>query len=329
MSRTRYYAFRTVHTVFLLWLILSLLFFFFRFIPGGYTTILTQQGVTQETVEAFKSQWGLDQPLHIQYVTFLKGYLTLELGNSFQYNTSVWDFVKMRIFNSFILVAPGITLGYILGSIIGTVFGTNRDSRLEKWGLVPIIFVGAIPIFFTGIVFIIVFAQWFDLFPTGGIIDVTLLRSLEGEPWWRMYLTKSFALHYILPFSVIVLRYIYNPTLIMRTSVVEVLGQGFAYFQRVTGLPKIRRMKHIAKHASLPVITLYPVSMTRAIGGLVLLETVFNWPGIGYTLVEAVLVRDLPVVQFVFFLVAAFVVLGNYVVDIVYGYIDPRIIVGD
>jgi len=297
--------------------------------PGGYTTILTQQGVTQETVEAFRARWGLDQPIHVQYFLFLKGYVTLDLGNSFQYNTPVWEYVKMRIFNSFILVAPGITLGYILGSIIGTVFGTNRNSRLEKWGIVPIIFAGAVPIFFTGIVFIIVFAQWLNLFPTGGIIDVTQLRSMEGEPWWRMYTTKSFAMHYILPFSVIVLRYIYTPTLIMRTSVVEVLGQGFAYFQRVAGLPKRNRMKHIAKHASLPVITLYPVSMTRAIGGLVLLETVFNWPGIGFTLVEAVLVRDIPVVQFVFFLVAAFVVLGNYLVDIVYGHIDPRIAVGN
>jgi len=111
----------------------------------------------------------------------------------------------------------------------------------------------------------------------------------------------------------------------MRTSVVEILGQDFAYFQRATGLPKINRMKHLAKHASLPVITLYPVSMTRAIGGLVLLETVFNWPGIGLALIEAVLDRDIPVVQFVFFLVAAFVVFGNFVVDIVYGYIDPRI----
>ena len=302
-----------------------MLFFFFRLIPGGYTTILAQQGATQESIEAFRRHWGLNQPLHIQYFSFLEGYLTLDIGNSFQYNEPVWDFVKMKIFNSFILVAPGITFGYICGSVLGTIFGTKRGSKLETWGLLPIIFTGAIPIFFTGVVAIIVFAQWLNIFPTGGIMDVTKRAGLAGEPWWKMYTTKSFLVHYILPFTVIATRYLYNPTLIMRTSVVEILGQDFAYFQRATGLPKINRMKHLAKHASLPVITLYPVSMTRAIGGLVLLETVFNWPGIGLALIEAVLDRDIPVVQFVFFLVAAFVVFGNFVVDIVYGYIDPRI----
>jgi peptide/nickel transport system permease protein len=83
------------------------------------------------------------------------------------------------------------------------------------------------------------------------------------------------------------------------------------------------------KHASLPLITLYPVSMTRAIGGLVLIEIVFNWPGIGFTLVQAVLSRDFPVVQFVFFLVAAFVIVANFGVDIIYGIIDPRVSVGE
>ncbi|MCW8173560.1 ABC transporter permease subunit [Natrialba swarupiae] len=90
------------------------------------------------------------------------------------------------------------------------------------------------------------------------------------------------------------------PSLIMRTSVVEVLGQDFIFYKRVTGLPKSARLKSIAKHSSLPVITLYPISMARAIGGLVLIETVFNWPGMGYALVQAVLARDFATVQFVF-----------------------------
>ena len=114
----------------------------------------------------------------------------------------------------------------------------------------------------------------------------------------------------------------------MRTSVVEVSGQDFAYYHRVKGLAKSTQLHHIMKHASLPVITLFPVSMTRAIGGLVLVELVFNWPGVGSFLVDAVLFRDFPVVQFVFFLVAIWVILGNYVVDIVYGIIDPRVAVG-
>jgi peptide/nickel transport system permease protein len=117
--------------------------------------------------------------------------------------------------------------------------------------------------------------------------------------------------------------------MIMRTSVVEALGQDFSYYQRVVGLPEFRRKWHIAKHASLPVITLYPVSMTRAIGGLVLVEIVFNWPGIGSTLVSSVFARDIPVVQFVFFLVGAMVIIANFGIDLLYGIIDPRVSISD
>jgi peptide/nickel transport system permease protein len=111
----------------------------------------------------------------------------------------------------------------------------------------------------------------------------------------------------------------------MTTSVQEVRGQGFTFYHRITGLPKWRKLRRLGRHASLPVITMYPLSMTRAIGGLVLVEVVFNWPGIGYALVQAVLVGDFPVVQFIFLLVAAFIILSNFTIDVVYGVIDPRV----
>jgi peptide/nickel transport system permease protein len=105
------------------------------------------------------------------------------------------------------------------------------------------------------------------------------------------------------------------------------MGEDFSFYNRMTGMPKMERMANIAKHASLPVITVYPATMTRAIGGLVLVETVFNWPGIGYALVNSVLARDFPVVQFVFIVIAAFVIFANFAVDILYARIDPRVAV--
>jgi peptide/nickel transport system permease protein len=113
--------------------------------------------------------------------------------------------------------------------------------------------------------------------------------------------------------------------LVTRTSVVETLGQGFIDYHRLTGIRKFDRLKYIAKHSSLPVITIYPISLTRAIGGLVLVEIVFNWPGIGFTLVEAVFSRDIPVIQFVFFLIATYIIIANFAVDLLYGIIDPRV----
>jgi peptide/nickel transport system permease protein len=173
----------------------------------------------------------------------------------------------------------------------------------------------------------IVFSVWLGIFPTSGMLSPGF--GNEISTWWGQYFTGNFALHYVLPVSAVVLRYLFNPALIMRTSVVQVMGEDFTEYHRLTGLPKIKRLRHIAKHSFLPVLTLYPVSMTRALGGLVLIETVFNWPGIGFTLVEAVLARDFPVVQFCFFVVAVWVVLANYVVDIIYGLVDPRISVAE
>jgi peptide/nickel transport system permease protein len=136
-------------------------------------------------------------------------------------------------------------------------------------------------------------------------------------------------MHYILPFTAVFLRYLYLPSLIMRTSIVEVLDQDFVLYQRLVGRSKLNRLRQLAKHASLPVLTIYPISMTQAISGLILIETVFNWPGLGFELFKAILNRDFPVLQFVFFIIAVFIIISNFLIDILYGVIDPRVSIDD
>jgi len=329
MSRAKYVGVRAAQTVFLLWIILTFLFFFFRLMPGDYTSLMMQGGADPAQVAEFEAKWGLDQPLYIQYLNYMQNFVTGDVGTSLQTQQPVWDMVNHRILNSVVLVAPAITAAYILGPALGTLFGTKRGSFFEKRGLFVTILLGTIPIFFTAILVITIFSERLALFPATGMVDAATARQYDDLSQWRMYFTKDFLLHYTLPFLVIVLRYTYFPTLIMRTSVVEVKDQDFMYFHRMTGLPRRMRYKQIAKHASLPVITVYPISMAQAVGGLVLLEVVFAWPGIGFSLVQGVLQRDLPTVQFVFFIVAAVVIIGNFVVDVLYGYIDPRVSLGD
>jgi peptide/nickel transport system permease protein len=309
----------------MLWVVLTFLFFFFRLLPGSFLDIMTFQGAGPDTIARLREKWGLNDPLYIQYGRYMFNMLNGDAGISLQYRQPVWEYVHMRILNSFVLIAPAITFSYLLGSLIGAVMGTNRGSFFEKYGLIPIIFAGSFPSFFVAILLIIVFAGWLSIFPTSGMVGI----GQSFDVWWEAYVSKAFAMHYVLPFTAVVFRYLFLPVLTMRTSVVETMGQDFSFYHRMTGLPKLLRLRHTMKHSSLPVITLYPVSMTRAIGGLVLIETVFNWPGIGFTLVQAVIFRDIPVVQFVFFLVAAFVILANFGVDILYGIIDPRVSLGD
>lgn len=329
MISKRYFLIRTVQSFVMIWLVVTFLFFLFRFMPGDFTTVMMYRGADPETIEAFRQKWGLDDPLHVQYISYMTNLIQGDAGTSLQTRVEVFTYVKMGIFNSFILVAPAITLAYLLGSFYGLIAGTNRGSIIERYGIVPIIFAGAFPSFFIAIIMVVIFASWLGLFPTSGMLSPHMRRVVSDLPWYGSYLNRNFLWHYILPFSTIVVRYLFLPSLIMRTSVVEVSGQGFSYYQRVTGLPKRSRLWNTAKHASLPVITLYPVSMTRAIGGLVLIEIVFSWPGIGYTLVQAVHARDYPVIMFIFFLIAVFIIIANYIVDIVYGIIDPRVTVGE
>lgn len=324
MSRLRYFGVRTVQTIFLLWFMLTFLFLLFRFLPGSYADVLLYRTASPEAAQVVINKWGLNDPLHVQYIRFLENYLTLNAGTSFQYSEPVVEVVSPLMFNTFILVAPAITLAFVVGSIIGAIAGVNRDSTFDRYGVIPFVVFGTIPMFFLSILAIIVFSMWLDIFPVGGMLSARI--QPEG---FSKYLSTDFLWHYVLPFSVVFTRYLFTPILIMRTNVVEVIGSPFFKFHRISGVPKVRRLRNVIRHASLPVITIYPISMTRAIGGLILVETVFNWPGIGNALVIAVFSRDFPIVQYVFFLIAAFVIISNFIVDILYGIIDPRVSVGD
>jgi peptide/nickel transport system permease protein len=324
MSKLRYIAGRLARSFALLFLVLTFLFFFFRLLPGSYTDLLIYSGATEEEVAVLEAKWGLDDPLHVQYVEYVRNFITLDAGTSFRYRVPVAEYAAPRIFNSFVLIAPGITVAYILGVVFGTALGRARGSKTERYGLIPILMTGTLPSFFTSIVLVIVFAGLLGWFPSSG-----MLTAGSAAAGVDKYLSTDFLWHYTLPFTAVVLRYLFLPTLMMRTNVIEVSGQDFTQYHRLTGLSRLKRARHVAKHSILPIVTMYPLSLTRAIGGLVLIETVFNWPGIGNALVEAVLSRDFPLVQFIFFLIAAFIVFSNLVVDLVYGVIDPRVSVED
>jgi peptide/nickel transport system permease protein len=226
--------------------------------------------------------------------------------------------------NTIVLAVPAITMAYIIGAILGSIAGDQRGSPLERVVVTVVTFAGSIPSFFTGIVAIIIFGVWLNLFPTGGMLEPGSTASGLSR-----FVSVDFLRHYILPFSATVFYVTMGPTLIMRTSYTEVTGQDFAYFQKVSGLPYYNRVKHLSRHAILPLVTLYPISLVNSISALVLVEMVFNWPGLGFALVQAINARNFPIVQFVFFTIAALVIIANFLVDLFYGVVDPRISIGD
>jgi peptide/nickel transport system permease protein len=264
----------------------------------------------------------------VQYINFLQNLTEGELGTSFRLGTPVAALVGPRILNSFILVAPAIVTGYLAGSLIGAVMGIKKDELFDQTSSIGLIVIGTLPEFVLGIGLLAIFSQGLGIFPSTGMISSSFRAANPNAGLAAMIMSKDFWMHYTLPFLTIALRYTFSPSLIMRTSIIEVAGQGFTYYNRMKGLRKSNRFKHLMRHASLPVITGFPASMTRALGGVVIVELVFNWPGIGNLLIRSVLAQDYPVIQAVFILIAVWVILGNYLVDILYTIIDPRISLG-
>ncbi|SMO59146.1 ABC transporter permease [Halorubrum cibi] len=330
MSRLSYFVRRTAITAVLIFLVASALFFFFRAMPGDYSSLLVQQGMNPEQIAQLRADWGLDEPIYVQYYEYITNLFTGNAGQSFRFSQPVWELVAPRILNSFVLVAPAITATYIVGGLFGAYIGRRRGSPLEKSGIISVSIFHSIPDFFLGIMLIALFSSTLGIFPTSGMLPPAEMIQLGDQPYWQRFLIPEFWRHYTLPFMTVLLYFMQYPTLIMRNSVVEVSDQEYLHYHRLKGLPESKLLRKIIRHASLPVITLYPISLAASISGLVLIEVVFNWPGIGQLLVSSVLARDFPVIQFVFLIAATWVIIGNFFVDLLYGVLDPRVsVAGD
>jgi len=323
MSSAEYILRRAAISVVLILAVATFLFFVFRLMPGDYVTFLLGEGASPETAERLRQKWGLNEPLHVQYVQYMVNLFTGDAGSSKVTGQPVVQFVLPRLANSLILVLPAILTAFVLGSLYGAVLGTQEDSLLERYGIFPPTLIGTTPDFFIGIVVLFIFSAWLNLFPPSGMVSPGTRELATSH--WDLYLTTDFLYHYTLPFLAVTLKYMYYPALVMRGSVVEVSGQEFSVYHKMVGLGALTRFKHIMQHASLPVVTLLPAVTATAISGLVLIEVVFNWPGIGLLVYDSILTRDMAVIQFVFLLIAIWIILGNFIVDIVYTLIDPRI----
>lgn len=278
--------------------------------------------VSAESLELMTQKFGLDKPLSGQFVAYVKNLAKGDLGLSFSQQKPVLEVLAERIPNTLLLVVTALMIAIFLGVVLGAVAGWMSGTRFDTIILTASVTMYSIPTFALGIVLLMVFAYLIPIFPLGGI--TTPASGYEGFD-----LMKDVGWHMFLPAFSIVIWYIGEYVILTRSSMIDVMGQEYITTAQAKGLKKYKILKnHALRNALLPVITITGVNLAFAVAGVIEAETVFAWPGVGRLAYDAVSQRDYPLLQGVFMLFAFAIVLANLAIDLIYGFIDPRIKVG-
>lgn len=322
MSRRIYLLKRVLQAIFSLWIIATVLFFLFRMGLPDPTSALITEGLNAEQRAAVRAQFGLEDPLWRQYVLFLTNAVQGEFGTSFSYRAPVSGIVWERLGNTMVLMLAAIVLAYAIGVPLGAWLSWRRGSRTDTVGIFFGLMFRSAPMFWTGMIAILIFGVGLSMFPTSG------MRTLpyDATGFLDKIFTLDFLWHAILPVLIVALYYLGSPLLIMRNTMLEVYGEDFIEMARAKGLPERDILyKHAARNALLPVVTQLAVTIGLAAGGQVVVEVVFSWPGLGREILNAVRTSDFPLAQASFLIMAAFVITLNLLVDILYTTLDPRV----
>jgi peptide/nickel transport system permease protein len=313
---------RLMQTIIIMLVILTMLFALFRLMPGDPTALMLASNISIEERDYLLAKWGLDQPYWKQYAVYFKNFLIGDFGSSFYYNKPVTEVLGDKVINSLVLMGVSIISAILVGGAIGTYCGWRRGGIIEKISIIVTLFLRSVPIYWLGIVLLSIFVFWLGWFPGGGMHSL----GFFAESFWGKYLSLDFLRHLLLPGFCAFLTYLCDPLMIMRGSILEVQGEDFIELAKAKGLSDWQVMfRHGMRNAILPLITYIAILVGFAFGGQVLLETVFSWPGMGREMVLAVTRQDYPVCQAAFFLMAIVTVTMNFVVDLLYGFLDPRI----
>jgi len=321
VRRLRYVLKRLLHSLPIILAIVVMNFFLLQLAEGDAVDVLAGESgsATPEYMAELRAKFGLDQPLPVQLVRYLGNVFMFDLGYSFRHDMPVSELVLQRVVPTLLLMVSTIFLavgfGILLGLAAATGLNTWRDTAISIFALITY----ATPLFWVGLMLIVVFSLNLGWFPTSGMENIAMFYS----GWDRIV---DIAHHLVLPTITLSLFYLALYTRLMRSSLLEQAGQDYVVTARAKGLTERRIMfVHVLRNALLPVVTMAGVQVGALIGGSVIVESVYAWPGLGMLAFEALFSRDLNLLLGIFLLSALLVVAVNLVVDLVYSLLDPRI----
>jgi len=295
--------------------------------------IVLGQHATQETMTAWRQANGLEKPVVTQYLDYVKGALQGDLGTSYYTKTPVAEEIGARFPATIELAVVAIIFASLVGILLGVIAAVKKNSVFDAAGTLLALVGVSIPIFWLGILFIMFFSGFLHLLPSGGRINVLLQpvhmtgfymidSALQGN--WEGF--KDAGIHIILPALTLGMYSMAIITRMTRSTMLDTLGQDYIRTARAKGISEVKVVgKHALRNSLIPVTTVIGLQFGALLGGALLTESVFSWPGIGKFTVDCILKSDFPVVQGIVLLVAVIFVTVNLVADLIYAYLDPRI----
>ena len=297
-------------------------FLLIRLAPGDPAVVIAGEmgGATEEMLAAIRTEYGLDQPLATQLWIYVSNIAQGNLGESFFFNQPVASLIAQRIGPTILLVLVAQVLSIVLGVFLGVIAARKPNGPLSAFVSVFATLGYAVPVFWTGIMLIILFASIFPIFPVEGMASV----RLRDAPWYLQWL--DVAHHLILPGFTLAIIYLAQYARLSRASMMEVLGSDYIRTARAKGAGERSVLfRHALRNAALPILTVAGLQFGNLISGSLLVETVFNWPGMGRLAFDSILRRDYPTIMGVLFFASAMVVVANILADLSYRLADPRL----
>ncbi len=296
---------RLLHSVFVVFGVSVIVFLLLRMIPGDPVRLLLPPEATEQMVQETRRQMGFDRPIYEQYVVYLGQLARGDLGTSIRFQRPVLDLVLERFPATLELTLVSMLIATLIATPLGIVAAVKRSSRWDAGVMLGSLLGQSVPTFWMGIVLILVFAVQLRVLPTSG----------RGS--WQQLVLPSLTLGAYM--MALIAR-------LTRSGMLEVLGEDYVRTARAKGLPERGVLiRHAFRNAMVPVVTVLGMQVGALLGGAIITEAVFAWPGIGTLTINAIYMRDYPIVQATVLISAAVFVAINLALDLTYQYLDPRI----
>ncbi len=286
-------------------IVVSLLSFLLVYVSGDPISVLVPLDASPEDADNIRVQFGLDRPIYVQYIVFIRQALKGDLGDSFRYRQKSLTLVLQRLPTTLLLVAATVLIAVFISIPLGVFSASRKDTAFDHLATVVSLSGISIPAFWVGIMLILIFADYLRVLPPSG---------------------RGGLSHLILPAVTNSVNLIGLLTRLTRSTMVEELEKSYIVALRAKGLPRwLLHYKHALRNSMIPVVTVIGLQFGTLIGGSVIVETVFAWPGVGWLLFSAITMRDLPLIRATVLLISLLFVIINLIVDILYTFIDPKI----